>query len=86
MSSVNGAPDWSNVFKDVRKKQENKLYKQLIVGAIVICLIFYFLKSSSKNTRNSGESCRYHSDCKNKNCKCKNGSNMCLATSKRCTV
>ncbi len=82
--SSNGNVDWSKLVKEMHKKQENKLYKQLIVITIVICLIFFFLKKSSRNTRNSGESCRYHSDCKNKNCKCKNGSNMCLAISKVC--
>jgi hypothetical protein len=85
MSSVNGMPVFSQVLKTQAKKQENKLYKQLIVGAIVICLILFLLKKSSKNTRNSGESCRYNSDCKNKNCKCKNGSKRCLAIRKVCS-
>jgi hypothetical protein len=84
MSSVNGMPVFSQVLKTQAKKQENKLYKQLFIAAIVICLILFFLKRSSKNTRNSGESCRYHSDCKNKNCKCKNGKKMCLAINKTC--
>lgn len=84
MSSVNGVTDWSKVLTNARQRK-NKLYKQLIVGAIVICIIFYFLKKSSANTRNLGESCRYNSDCKNKNCKCKDGTNVCLAISKVCT-
>ena len=85
MSSINGIPNLNAPVNGPvgTSAKKGKMFKW-IFAIIIVILVLYFFKRSNTNTRNSGESCRYHSDCKNKKCKCKNGSRMCLATNKVC--
>ena len=85
MSSVNGMPNFNapaNVSNGTPAKK-SKMFKW-IIAIIVILIVLYFLRNSRRKGRASGESCRYNSDCKNKNCKCKNGKALCSRYNKTC--
>ncbi len=63
--------------------KKGKMFKWIMI-ILVVLVVFYFLKKSRSGSRGSGESCKFHSDCKNKNCKCKNGKAMCPRFNKVC--
>ncbi len=85
MSSVNGMPILNAQVSGptATPAKKSKMFKWILAILIVI-VILYFFKKSRRTGRESGETCRYHSDCKNKNCKCRNGKALCSRYNKVC--
>lgn len=85
MSSINGMPNLNAPVNGAvgTPAKKSKMFKW-IIAIIVILVVLYFLRQSRRTGRNSGESCRYNSDCKNKNCKCKNGKGLCSRYNRTC--
>ena len=85
MSSVNGMPNFnSQVFASTSKPaKKSNMMKWIIIIVIILCVLYFFRTSGSGN-RLSGETCRYHMDCKNKYCKCRNGGTVCTKYNRVC--
>jgi hypothetical protein len=86
MSSVNGMPILNVPVNSLNgtPAKKGKMFKW-ILAIIVILVVLYFLRNSRRKGRSSGESCRYNSDCQNKNCKCRNGKALCSRYNKVCS-
>ncbi len=84
MSSIYGVPNFNTQAVGVNgQPSKSKMFKW-IIPIIVILVIVYFFRNMRTTGRRSGDSCRYHSDCKNKYCKCKNNKTLCSRYNKVC--
>ena len=85
MSSINGMPILNSSISrsNTTPGKKNKKIKWILIILIII-VILYFVQKSRRIGRASGETCRYNTDCKNKNCKCKNDKTECAKYNKVC--